>query len=278
MNTARTALCVVGTIVSSILNQGRSLPALLLSAGLLWLPLSPIQGQVGFIAESMVATPGSTIHVPVRVTQFDSISGFQLSISWDTLVLQFDSISNFDLENVDNFDWAEDSLHRLSMFWFAEDVYSGFSIEDNHAIFTLSFTVLGSLGDSSWVSFTDEPLYPEVIDYQDNPVPVDFTYGLIQVQENSAVIPAFVPPLKMQVIPNPCREWCDIQLEVSQATDAVLQVVDLSGAVVYEIRRHLMPGGQDISIPAAQALHSGGYYVIVSTDQGRYIKRMLIQK
>ncbi len=247
-------------------------------AFLLVFALSTTQAQVGFIAESQVASPGSVIHLPVKVTEFDSISGFQLSIEWDTLVLQFDSISNYDLEKIENFDWALDTFHRMSMFWYADDVYSGFSTENGHTIFTLSFTVIGTLGDSSWVSFVDEPLAPEVIDYNDDPVPIDFTYGLVQVQENSAVVPAFIPPLKMQIIPNPCREWCDVQLEVSQATDVILQVVNLAGSVVYELERHLMPGNQDISIPAADALHSGGYYVIVITEQGRYIKRMLVQK
>ena len=203
--------------------------------------------------------------MPIKVSEFDSISGFQLSIGWDTLVLQFDSISNFDLEKFENFDWALDSFHRMSMFWYADDVYSGFSTEDGHTIFTLSFTVIGSLGDSSWVSFLDEPLSPEVIDYNDLPVPIDFTYGLIHVQEKSAIVPSFVPNLKMQIIPNPCREWCDVQLEVSQPTDVVLQVVNLAGAVVYELERHLLPGNQDISIPAAEALHSGGYYIIVTS-------------
>lgn len=240
--------------------------------------ISFTQAQVAFIAESMAAEPGSTIHVPIKVSEFDSISGFQLSITWDTLVLQFDSISNYDLEKIENFDWALDSFHRMSMFWYADDVYSGFSTENGHTIFTLSFTVIGSLGDSSWVSFTDEPLSPEVIDYNDLPVPIDFTYGLIQVQEKSAIVPAFIPALKMQIIPNPCREWCDVQLEVSQPTDVILQVVNLAGAVVYELERHLLPGNQDISIPAADALHSGGYYIIVTSEQGRYIKRMLIQK
>ncbi|MBK7343615.1 MAG: hypothetical protein IPJ06_11325 [Saprospiraceae bacterium] len=235
------------------------------------------QAQVAFIAESMAAEPGSTIHVPIKVSEFDSISGFQLSITWDTLVLQFDSISNYDLEKSKTLT-GPGLLHRMSMFWYADDVYSGFSTENGHTIFTLSFTVIGSLGDSSWVSFTDEPLSPEVIDYNDLPVPIDFTYGLIQVQEKSAIVPAFIPALKMQIIPNPCREWCDVQLEVSQPTDVILQVVNLAGAVVYELERHLLPGNQDISIPAADALHSGGYYIIVTSEQGRYIKRMLIQK
>ncbi|MCF8239304.1 MAG: hypothetical protein K9I85_14170 [Saprospiraceae bacterium] len=278
MNTSISAPCAGRSFVSPIGSSKPYLHSAIIGAFLLVFSLSTASAQVGFIAESVVASPGSVLHLPIKVTEFDSISGFQLSIEWDTLVLQFDSISNFDLEKIENFDWALDSIHRMSMFWYADDVYSGFSTENGHTIFTLSFTVIGQMGDSSWVSFVDEPLTPEVIDYNDNPVPIDFTYGLVQVQENSAVVPAFIPPLKMQIIPNPCREWCDVQLEVSQATDVIVQVVNLAGAVVYELESHLLPGHQDISIPAAEALHSGGYYVIVITEQGRYIKRMLIQK
>lgn len=278
MNTTTSAHCAVRSFVSPIVSFRIHQTRILWSTLMLIFSVSFSQAQVAFIAESMAAEPGSTIHVPIKVSEFDSISGFQLSITWDTLVLQFDSISNYDLEKIENFDWALDSFHRMSMFWYADDVYSGFSTENGHTIFTLSFTVIGSLGDSSWVSFTDEPLSPEVIDYNDLPVPIDFTYGLIQVQEKSAIVPAFIPALKMQIIPNPCREWCDVQLEVSQPTDVILQVVNLAGAVVYELERHLLPGNQDISIPAADALHSGGYYIIVTSEQGRYIKRMLIQK
>ncbi len=278
MNTNPTAQRADRSFVSHIGSFRLQQTRILWSTLLLIFSISLSQAQVSFIAESMVAQPGANIHLPIKVSDFDSISGFQLSITWDTLVLQFDSISNFDLEKIENFDWALDSFHRMSMFWYADDVYSGFSTENGHTIFTLSFTVIGEIGDSSWVSFTDEPLAPEVIDYNDLPVPIDFTYGLIQVQENSAIVPAFVPNLKMQIIPNPCREWCDVQLEVSQPTDVVLQVVNLAGSVVYELERHLIPGNQDISIPAAEALHSGGYYIIVTSEQGRYIKRMLVQK
>ena len=278
MNTISTAPGAVRPFVSLSVSRLTAPIKASLSALLILMGVTFSHAQVSFLAESMIASPGSVIDVPIKVSEFDSISGFQLSITWDTLVLQFDSITNYDLEKIENFDWALDSFHRMSMFWYADDVYSGYSVENGHTIFTLRFTVIGEMGDSSWVSFTDEPLSPEVIDYNDDPVAIDFTYGLIQVQENSAIVPAFVPPLKMQIIPNPCREWCDVQLEVSQATDVVVQVINLSGAVVYELERHLYPGQQDISIPAGDALNSGGYYVIVTSEQGRYIKRMLIQK
>ena len=248
-----------------------------LAALFLGLSCTVLTAQLNFTAGSMIAEPGTTIEVPVTVSQFDSIAGFQLSMNWDADVLSFNAITQFDLDNIDNFDYNAGADDTLTMFWFAEDVETGYSVDDGHQIFTLEFTVVGAIGDSSWVSFIDEPLSPEAVDYKDDIVPIELTYGVVMIDEQSSTDVTLPTPIHMQIIPNPCREWCDLIVEVETPVTARLQVVSYAGHVVYEIEKELFSGQQEISLPAAEALQSGGYYVIVESLQGRYIKKLMVQ-
>jgi len=234
--------------------------------------------QLGFRAASMVAQKGQIIEVPIQVSNFDSIGGFQLSMTWDTNILDFKAITNFGLDKVENFDYSEITTGALFYYWYAENVDTGFSVEDDDTIFTLQFEVIGDQGDSTWVSFVDEPNAPEAVDYQDQVLPLEFTYGLVVVDDASSTIDLPASPIMMQVIPNPCREWCDVRLTVNESLDVTIQVVDLAGQIVYQQQRHMEPGQQEVSLPANQALAGGGYFIVVETDRGRYIKKMLVQK
>lgn len=234
--------------------------------------------QLGFRAASLVAQKGQIIEVPIQVSNFDSIGGFQLSMTWDTNILDFKAITNFGLDKVENFDYSEITTGALFYYWYAENVDTGFSVEDDDTIFTLQFEVIGNQGDSTWVSFVDEPNAPEAVDYQDQVLPLEFTYGLVVVDESSSSIELPKSPIMMQVIPNPCREWCDVRLTLSESLDVTIQVVDLAGQIVYQQKKHMEPGQQEVSLPANQALAGGGYFIVVETDRGRYIKKMLVQK
>lgn len=249
-----------------------SILALLLSGAL------TAQAQLGFRAASLIAQKGQIIEVPIQVSNFDSIGGFQLSMTWDTNILDFKAITNFGLDKIENFDYSEITTGALFYYWYAENVDTGFSVEDDDTIFTLQFEVIGDQGDSTWVSFVDEPNAPEAVDYQDQVLPLEFTYGLVVVDEASSTIELPQSPIMMQVIPNPCREWCDVRLTLNESLDVTIQVVDLAGQVVYQDKRHMEPGQQEVSLPANQALAGGGYFIVVETDRGRYIKKMLVQK
>lgn len=237
-----------------------------------------LQAQVGFSIGSQIAQPGTTIEVPVQVAQFDNIGGFQFSLAWDPAVISFQEVTNYDLDKIELFDYHEDMPGSFRAVWQADNPDTGFSVEDGHTIFTLKFVVVGSVDDSTWISFSDVPLEPEVVNYNNDIMPVEFTFGLVRVDEGSAARALASGPIVVQIIPNPCREWCDVLLSVTQSMDVHIRVVDLSGNTVYQIDRHLEPGQQEVSLPAVQALASGGYFIMVETSGSRYIKRMLVQK
>jgi hypothetical protein len=236
------------------------------------------QAQVSFSAGSMVAQPTSTIEVPITVANFQGIAGLQLSLAWDPDVLSFTGITNFDLDKQELFDYNEFSPGSLYLLWQANNPDTGFSVEDGHTIFTLQFSVIGQTGDSTWVSFVDEPHEPEVVNFDNQILALEFSFGLIMVDEESSLLFTPESPMTMQIIPNPCREWCDVLLSVRESMDVQIRILDLTGQTVYHIARHLEPGTQEVSLPAVQALASGGYFIMVETRQSRYIKKMLIQK
>ena len=40
---------------------------------------------------------GTSLNMPLTVTDFNAIMGLQFSVNWDPTILQFDGISNFDI-------------------------------------------------------------------------------------------------------------------------------------------------------------------------------------
>ncbi|WP_236979349.1 gliding motility-associated C-terminal domain-containing protein [Membranihabitans maritimus] len=101
---------------------------------------------------------GSQICIPVRVSDFTNIGGFQFPIKWDPSVLEYSSIMN---SNPILSDFAPGSNYNenfadqgiLIALWFSTGVGDGIDIEDNGILFEMCFNVVGSVGESTELFF-----------------------------------------------------------------------------------------------------------------------------
>ncbi|TNE69467.1 MAG: HYR domain-containing protein [Bacteroidetes bacterium] len=107
------------------------------------------------IASDANASCGQTVTIEITALNFDSISGLQFSLGWDTTVLQYDTVGNFNpslLLNNANFgtNFAGDGF--LGFAW-TSGLPNGTTLADGSVLFSISFNVVASNNSSTALEF-----------------------------------------------------------------------------------------------------------------------------
>lgn len=236
------------------------------------------QEPVGFTLPMQYANQGMTVEVPLTVQNFKDMAGIQFTLVWDQELIEYVELIDLEpmLESISDHNSPEPGV--FIFLWFAFDPDEGLSLPDNHTIFKLRFNVLGNLGDTAWIQFADEPTEPVAENIYGTIMPLDLTAGAVIIDDQSALVMPDGNILHMEVIPNPCKDWCDVRFTVQSALQVRMHIIDLIGKVVYTAERQLDAGKQEVSLPAVQALPSGGYYLVVESGRSRAVHKFLIQK
>ncbi len=148
-----------------------------------------------FNVADTTAVPGSNICVPVTLTNFTNILGFQFSMNWDPMVIQFDTIMNFGLDGLTggNFNTVVPDDGTLRATW-TDPLGTGASVSDGTIAFEICFDVIGADGTSSNLAFTNTPIAQELVD---NSGTIDFLANDGSITVNNDVI---IPPIELTVM------------------------------------------------------------------------------
>mgnify|MGYP001194429558 CR=1 FL=1 len=118
----------------------------------------------------LTANNGDLITVDVAVDGFTDVAGMQFSMGWDPTILQFNGVQNYNLPiDASSFNTNNASSGQLSFAWVQS---AGITLAGGTAIFQLTFSVIGSQGEVSPLSFVETPTIFEVLDGSYN------TFGL----------------------------------------------------------------------------------------------------
>lgn len=120
--------------------------------------LAQDQDSVTFFIDTILIDINDPLEVPVSVDNFDEVSGFQLSLNWNTSELTFDSLSEFNMPglNLANFNTSLTGQGQLSVIWF-EPTISNISLPDSTAIFKIFFQAFETCDSTAQVVFSDDP-------------------------------------------------------------------------------------------------------------------------
>lgn len=81
----------------------------------------------------------------------------------------------------------------------------------------------------------------------------------------------------LKLMPNPVNDNANLQIELTEAGDVTLEIVDLTGKVVYtEVRNNMNKGVQVISLNAAE-LTNGIYFVNLRNGATNNVVKMVVQ-
>ncbi len=139
-------------------------------------PDGPVVLEVGTGSDST----GTTVCVPVTVSNFLEMDGMQFTIEYDDSVLEFDGSQNLNLTDLSaaSFNPVGDGMVRFS--WFNQTDTAGISLEDGTRIFDLCFTLIGAGQSSSAVSITGNSISIEGT-RNNEPIDVNASNGRIDV-------------------------------------------------------------------------------------------------
>ena len=126
--------------------------------------------------------PGETISISVKANGFTGVAGVQFSFEWDPLVLQLNGFGNYNLPELsaNNFGTVNASNGQLGFAWI-DYYFSGADLAPGSVLFSISFTVVGSPGQSTDISFSEIPTKRKAYDGQLNPILLDFQGAQITV-------------------------------------------------------------------------------------------------
>jgi hypothetical protein len=137
---------------------GRLLALLLVSAG-----ISAWAATVTFEVGSATNAPGTTVTVPVKVSGFQDVTSIQFTLRWDPSVVRYRSIGDMGALNLipGLFGLSQTNEGALALSW-DDSTALGVTLTNGTAIFSVTFEVIGGVGQTSDLSLSDSPVAREV--------------------------------------------------------------------------------------------------------------------
>ncbi|MDZ4846740.1 MAG: Ig-like domain-containing protein, partial [Chitinophagales bacterium] len=148
-----------------------------------WNPATPKMsavGEVQFRMDEYKAQPNDEIIVPVKVKDFNSIAGYQFTMTWNPEVIQLLEVEN---QSVSAY-YGEQSVNAgmLTTSW-NDDAGNAVSLNDDAIAFELKFKVIGGLGTSTEINIGSEitasEAYTDALDLLD----IAASHGSVKVGE-----------------------------------------------------------------------------------------------
>lgn len=236
---------------------------------------SALSAQVGFSLPFMNdVDPGTTITVPVRVSNFDSIVATQFVVQWDPEVLSFIKIILYNLPGMDYLDFglteAQDSgLIRFA--WEAPSSYfnSGVTVADETAIFRIQFNVTGQINEDSPLLISEKPPTDfEVLQVGHPALTIDsceITNGFVAVGYTVSAGEPDHNTLPVVIRPNPFSSVSTVVFDLESDEIVHFRITDTAGRLIEEKKISLPPGQHGMEIVSDQLQENGIYYLILRT-------------
>ena len=140
----------------------------------------PVDGLV-VIAPEVTSPNGSTVCLDISVENFIDMVSMQFSINYNSSVLQFANFQGFGaLPGLGSSQVGNPSPGNITVSWLADDVINGQTLSSPTTIFQVCFTVIGTTGQMSNITFSGTPTVIEVTDV-DGPVTLFPDHGKVTV-------------------------------------------------------------------------------------------------
>jgi hypothetical protein len=247
--------------------------------------------QVGFnLPDINNASPGASVLLPVRVSNFDSIVGAQFVIRWDSTVLRFKNVNGFSnlpglsLLNFNTSNALDSGLIRFQ--WIADNSFPGTSLPDSTIIFRIRFDVIGPLLSGTSVHFTSA--FPTIFEItkvraDSSLVSLDTSQcnlhqGFVAVGYTAATAAPQVDAFHLQISPNPCTESAQVAFDLEKTSDVQMSVIDASGRILKEIDMHQLSSGRHGTEIGRLLIHDkkGIYYLVLRSASQVSVRPFLV--
>lgn len=140
-----------------------------------WLLLPAQNNCFSLYLSSAQAEAGEQVCLDVRALDSLAILSIQFSLNWDANALAFHSLDNLNLPGLTESVFNTENNGTLAVAWF-DATFSTTQLEPEDVLFSVCYDVLLPIGDQALVAFSQ------------NPTPVEFVDGDIQLINNYSLI------------------------------------------------------------------------------------------
>ncbi|MEI6697146.1 MAG: T9SS type A sorting domain-containing protein, partial [Bacteroidota bacterium] len=235
--------------------------------------------EISFFTEGQNVVVGNTIVVPVKVKDFNHISGYQYTISWDATAFKLLNVNNTAVENF--FGNQEINNGKLSVLWSSE-IQNGVTLSDGTTVFELTFSVIGGSNTSQEISFNSAICKAEGYNNQLELLMINaymtsaFTVGS-DVGINEALHPKYQ---LLQNNPNPFNDQTEIVFEIPQNEAIQFFIYNSLGEIVQTISGNYNAGINRLIWKGCnkenKALSNGSYYLQMKSKNYTGFKKIII--
>jgi gliding motility-associated-like protein len=202
-----------------------------------------------FTASDETSGPGDQVCVDVSVQNFTDIVSMQYSINFDPAVLEFDEATGFNLPGLTAASFGNPSAGNISLSWLANDPVAGQSIANGTVIFQLCFTVVGSAGDVSDITFSGTPVPVEVTDVDGEITPV-FGNGSVTIEN-------IIGPNDFAVILDDISVESGDSFCIQMSVQNFSEMVSMQFSINYPSNLLSFTGPQNFNLPGLTASNIG---------------------
>ncbi len=215
------------------------------------------------------------IVVPVRVKDFNEVSGFQYTMEWNPDVLEFAGTNNANLQM--DFGTTQTSNGKLAVLWSTE-LANGVTLSDGSVVFEVLFRVIGNNGSSSAIAFKGSMTSIEAVNKDLEILNFESSSALITVAMPSGMqdIEASQYAL-LQNVPNPFANTTSISFNLPVGEQATISVYDMHGRLIYETSQQYSAGFHTLNFDA-QGMADGTYYYRLQTPKYSAVRKMILIK
>jgi hypothetical protein len=234
---------------------------------------NPSSGKVTIYTEDQQLPLGTNeVRVPVRVSDFERIAGFQFGVQWDPSVLKYKGVVKSAVMSSADLGTNKTQTGQLNVAWFhPEGTWT--SLSSGAALMEVVFETVGGPGSTTTVGVFDSPTTPVQIIQDDlSIVSAEISSGTIALGTPSSAQDTEDRSTQVTVYPNPFSD--ELYMEIRSETLAgkgSLSVYDEAGRQVYreEVRfeKGLTQHDTGTGLPA------GSYTLILEDRDGNIVKQ-----
>jgi hypothetical protein len=225
-----------------------------------------------YTEDQQVPAGAAEVRVPVRVSDFESISGFQFGVQWDPAVLKYKGAEKAAAMSAADLGTDHTESGHLNVAWF-HPIGLWTTLSDGTAIMELIFETIGTPGSTSTVGVFDSPTTPvEIIQDDLSTASTIINSGIIALGTPSSAQDAGSEGMQVSVYPNPFGEQLYIEIHnASISGTGMLSVFDEAGRQIYREEVRIEKGVSRHNTGAG--LPAGSYTLRLEDRDGRIIKQ-----
>jgi hypothetical protein len=242
-------------------------------------------GTGNFSMNNYSGQAGTQITIPVKVTDFNNVLSIQGTVQFDQTKLQFVTVQDYTLLNgmtISGFGTSQVTSGILTFSWM-EPGMSGLTLSDSSTIFSFTFLVTGSAGQTTPLQFVNSPTLFEVIDPTMSPLSFTLTNGSVYIYSTVSIPEIQANSFQLYPnVPNPFTSETRFVFSLPEDGLVSFTVFDKLGNKVMAFEKEFMAGKRSIAWNAkpwtGTKLPDGTYFYRISCEKYSGTGKMLFIK